>query len=284
MRSIEPREGRPKRRAALVCAAVMALGPTGCVGIASPEAVQRTFDYGQAFVPGAATRGGREVSYRGAVLQDRAFVGERSFEGYRELHEPWPDAAARRIKPGIRWPVVVFLHGCNGYGFYTQPVAEHYMALGAVVVAPDSMKRPGRIAMCGSGNMAYRANLRKEEARYAAERLAALPWVDPERIVLAGQSEGGNSVAAYSGGQFAAHIITGVSCRHNGGAVSAPAGTPVLAIKGADDTTYPDGRCAVGRTVGGSRSIVFPDRGHQVLTSPEAREAIETFLGECCGF
>ena len=64
--------------------------------------------------------------------------------------------------------------------------------------------------------------------------------------------------------------------------MSAPSGTPVLAIKGAEDTTYPDGSCAVRRTVGGSRSVLIPDRGHMVLTSFEAREVIRAFLATCC--
>lgn len=252
-------------------------------GCQSTEAVRRTFDYGQAFIPGAATRGGKELRYRGAVLPERAFVGERSGDGYREFEGSWLDAAGARIEPGARWPVVVFLHGCAGYASYTELVAEYYLAAGAVVVAPNSMNRPGRSAMCGSGNMAYRTNLRKQEAAHALARLVDLSWVDASRVVLAGQSEGGNAVAAYSDDGFAAHIITGINCRHNGGSVSAPRGTPVLAIKGADDTTYPDGKCSVGRTVGGSRSIVVPDRGHMVLTSQEAKAAIYEFLRSCCG-
>lgn len=254
-----------------------------CAGCQSAETVKRTFEYGQAFLPREATKSGHEVRYRGAVLSDREIVSEESPEGYRELTGSWLDAAASRIKPGTRWPVVVFLHGCNGFGHYTVPVAEYYLEAGAIVVAPNSMNRPGRVAMCGAGRMAYRVSLRKQEARYAAERLAALPWIDEGRIILAGHSEGGNSVASYSGDEFAAHIITGINCRHNGGAVSAPAGTPVLAIKGADDYLYPDGRCSVWRTVGGSRSMVIPGAGHMVVTSEEAKSAIHGFLVRCCG-
>ena len=271
------------RRSVLCMVAVTLCLTGGCTGIGSREAIERTFEYGQVFIPAQATRSGQEVRYRGDILSDRAFVGEQSSKGYREIAGTWLNPVAEQIKPGTRWPVVVFLHGCSGYAFYTKPVAEYYMAMGAIVVAPNSMNRPGRTAMCGSGSMAYRANLRKQEARYAAERLVTLPWVDPARMVLAGQSEGGNAVAAYSGDEFAAHIITGISCRHNGGAVSAPSGTPVLVIKGADDTTYPDGTCSVNRTIGGSRSIVIPDRGHMVLTSEEAKEAIDVFIRDCCG-
>lgn len=261
----------------MIVAAVLLSG-----GCGSTEAVKRTFDYGQAFIPAEATRSGKELRYRGAVLSDRSFVSEQSSEGYREIASPWFVAAGPRMKAGTRWPVVVFLHGCNGYGGYTTTVAEYYLAVGAVVVAPNSMNRPGRVAMCEAGRMAYRTNMRKQEARYAAAQLATLPWVDPEKLVLAGQSEGGNSVASYSGDEFAAHIITGINCQHNGGAVSAPAGTPVLAIKGADDYFYPDGSCSVWRTYGGSKSIVIPYSGHSVLTSTAAKELIYEFLRECC--
>lgn len=249
----------------------------------SIESVKPTFEYGQIFVPAAATVKGQELRYRGAVLADRAFVSEQSRRGYREFTGSWIDAVGARVKPGTHWPVVVFLHGCSGYSHYTTTVAEYYLALGAIVVAPNSMNRPGRVAMCGNGSMAYRTNLRKQEAEYALQQLSTFAWVDPQRIFLAGQSEGGNAVAAYSGGGFAAHIITGTNCRHNGGAVSAPARTPVLAIKGGDDTTYPEGKCSVGRTIGGSNSIVISGSGHVVVTSTQAVTAIYTFLGECCG-
>ena len=252
-------------------------------GCQTTEDIERTVDYGQAFFPADATKDGKELSYRGAVLSDRKFVGEQSSDGYREIASTWPDAASSKIKPKARLPVVVFLHGCTGYGHYTTPVAEFFLSTGAVVVAPNSMNRPGRVAMCATDNMAYRATLRKAEARHAAEKLAKLSWVDTKRMILAGQSEGGNSVASYSGDEFTAHIITGTSCRHNGGSVSAPAGVAVLAIKGAEDTTYPEGQCAVGRTYRGSRSIVIPDKGHMVLTSKEAQVAILEFLSECCG-
>lgn len=267
-------------RIIMLCIVVVAVFLSG--GCGTSEAVKRTFDYGQVFIPAEATQSGKELRYRGAVLSDRSFVSEQSSEGYREISSPWFEAAGPHIKPGTRWPVVVFLHGCRGYGFYTETVAEYYIAAGAVVVAPNSMNRPARVAKCGAGGMVYRANLRKQEARYAAEQLVAFPWVDRDRLILAGQSEGGNAVASYSGNEFAAHIITGISCAHNGGAVSAPTGTPVLAVKGADDTTYPDGRCSVWRIYGGSKSIVIPNSGHLVLTSKEAKAAIYRFLQECC--
>jgi dienelactone hydrolase len=262
------------------CALAIAAGfGSGCQ---SSEAVKNTFDYGRAYLPAEATKSGQEITYQGAVLKDRKFGSERSLQGYRNFPGSWLDAAGARIKPGTRWPVVVFLHGCSGYQLYTDTVARYYLAVGAIVVAPNSMNRPGRVAMCGAGSMAYRANMRKREAQYAVEQLATRSWVDSERIVLAGHSEGGNAVAAYSGDGFAAHIITGISCRHNNGAVSAPSGTPVLAIKGADDTTYPDGICSVGRTVGGSRSVLIPDRGHGVVTYREAQLEIYDFLRQCC--
>ena len=267
-------------RLARTCVLTAAISLGG--GCQSTEEVERTFGYGQAFIPAEATVSGSEVRYRGALLSDRSFVAEQSSQGYRELAGSWLDAAQAHVKPGTRWPVVVFLHGCKGYGLYTTRVAEYYLAAGMVVVAPNSMNRPGRTAMCNSGQMAYRAILRRQEARYAAEQLLALSWVDPGKMVLAGQSEGGNSVAAYSGDEFAAHIITGTNCSHNGGSVSAPSGTPVLAIKGSIDTTYPDGSCSVRRTDGGSRSIVIPNEGHMALLSGEAKAAIYQFLRACC--
>lgn len=265
---------------AIRCFFVLVMGIGG--GCQTTDDIKRTLDYGQAFFPASATKDGREVRNRGTVLSDREFVGEQGSDGYREIAGSWPDAVSSRIKPGVRLPVVVFLHGCSGYGHYTTAVAEFFLSSGVVVVAPNSLNRPGRMSMCGSGNMAYRATLRKAEAQFAAETLAKLSWVDTKKMILAGHSEGGNSVASYSGNEFTAHIITGTSCRHNGGSVSAPEGVSVLAIKGAEDTTYPDGRCAVRRKYRGSKSIVIPDKGHMVVTSKEAKNAILEFLSKCC--
>lgn len=268
--------------ALLVISATVGVGG-GCQTVSTKEAVDRTFDYGQAYLPAQATKDGKPVKYRVAAIDDAPLVAEETPDKYREFTGSWLKAAGERIVPGTRWPVVVFLHGCTGYAHYSSAVAEYYVAAGALVVLPNSFARPGREEMC-YGNMSLRESLRHAEARAAFQRLATQSWVDSNRIVLAGQSEGGNATASYSGNEFAAHIITGVSCKHNGGTVSAPANTPVLAIKGDEDQFYPGGEtCALRRSVGGSRSILLSGQGHMALLTEEAKAAIYKFLNECCG-
>jgi poly(3-hydroxybutyrate) depolymerase len=100
-----------------------------------------------------------------------------------------------------RWPAVVLLHGCTGLGGETPRQARVFASLGYAAFAPDSFARDGRTAQCHQQNRSHLA-MRHDEAETLRRRISQLPWIDPDRIVLAGHSEGGWAVGMYRGDAF----------------------------------------------------------------------------------
>ena len=130
--------------------------------------------------------------------------------------------------------------------------------------------------------MRHRVKLRTEEVAYALNEIRHLTWVDQKRVLLMGFSEGGNTVDSWSMPGFAAQIIMGSACTLVDGIPAAPASVAVLAIVGQNDDYRPGQSFWVERTNGGSRSIVIPGGPHKVADYPQTREAIRTFLHQCC--
>lgn len=242
----------------------------------SPEVVS-TWEFGSQYLPDTATNSGK--------MEDISFV-----------HED-PDGWSQRIqreylKPGTIVPAVIYLHGCAG-PLSAPTWATNMTRHGFAFFVPDSFKRPGRTPLCGSSSvrMSSRVRLRTEELLYTLNQVRQLPWVDQERILLMGHSEGGQTVAAFDGDGFIAHIILGSDCRFTisdtyktPGAPKAPRDVPVLNIVGSNDSYGYGGGCQVSRDFGGSRLIVVEDAGHHVQTAPQALAAIAEFLQACCGY
>lgn len=232
---------------------------------AGVSSVQATWRYGQYSVPGTYTRNHTDQFYK------------------PELGGPdWTISASADIQPGARVPVVVYLHGCAGIGHQAALYRKLLMSEGYAVFMPDSFARPGRRKCRDEGPLYQRVRLRKQEIAYASEQLRLLPWVDHQRTILMGFSEGGNAVDNWSDSRFRAEIITGSACTLVGGKPAAPAGVAVLAIVGAQDRYRPGKSCTITRTVGGSRSIVIPGANHEVADYAQTRDAITQFLRKCC--
>lgn len=193
----------------------------------------------------------------------------------------WTTSAEKKLKPGVKVPVVLYLHGCGGIheGYQYQRLL---LAQGYAVFMPDSFKRPGRRKCREEGTLWQRVRMRTEELEYALDRIRELPWVDQKRIILMGHSEGGNTTDNWSKPGFAAHIIIGSACTLVGGKPAAPEGVPVLAMVGEYDEFRPGMSCKVKRTVGGSKSIIIPGAPHRIAGYPETQEAIKVFLRQCC--
>ncbi len=193
---------------------------------------------------------------------------------------PWTDVAARRIKPGAKAPAVLFLHGCSGLirggvGYRILLMSEGY-----VVFEPDAFARPGHSCDTSSSSQ------RREEIVYALSKIRELPWIDQDRIILMGFSQGARTVASWEKPGFAAHVILASNCSRfqsqDGASPRAPAGVPVLAVVGAEDQYYKGSSCNVARRVGGSNSIVISRAGHDIVGHPELKDAIKSFLRQCC--
>jgi len=255
------------RRAVSILLAMLLL--TACQSsVRLPEGVTRvmaTWQYGAYAIPGTYTRSAQTETFR-------APPGGPS----------WTLAVERKLKPGAKVPVVLYLHGCTGIKEQATLYRSMLLVQGYAVFMPDSFQRPNRLECKNEGSLEYRVYLRLQELKYAAEQIRHLSWVDQKRVVLMGFSEGGNTVDHWKQKGFAAHIIIGSACTLVGGTPAAPPDVPVLAIVGEHDDYRPGLSCTVKRTVGGSKSIVIPAAHHQVAQYPQTREAIKSFLHQCC--
>ena len=186
-----------------------------------------------------------------------------------------------KISRGREFPLVLFMHGCAGLGAGlgggSSNAVTTFRSLGYAVVAPDSFARLGRNMECKpygrKRSKRFTLSLRAGEIRYALTQIPKLDWVDRSRLVLAGFSEGGNTVAEYRGEDaFVGYIVMGWDCRHG----LYPSG-PVLAIEGAHDPQK-KGVCAVGFREN-SDSIIVPNAKHDIGGYPETMAALRKFLG-----
>ncbi|MBT8435372.1 MAG: hypothetical protein KJN95_11935 [Gammaproteobacteria bacterium] len=184
----------------------------------------------------------------------------------------WTQVAAGHIKSGARSPAVLVLHGCSGLMPSPNAYRVFFVERGFAVIEPNSFARPGHA--CNSSPLKDRV----EDLGYAFEKIRALPWVDPDRIVLLGISQGGRAVADWDKPGFAAHIILANNC--GGGQLRAPAGIPVLAVVGEKDEYYHGSSCRVNRTDKGSGSIVIPNAPHGIIGHAETEQAMEALLNQ----
>jgi len=196
------------------------------------------------------------------------------------------DAATRGLAaaaPPGGYPVVLYLHGCTGFG--GTAALEEMARAGFLVVAPDSFARRFRPPQCtpstlSGGRNIYVFDFRLTEIAYAVDRLRGLAWADADRLLLLGESEGGLAAALYRGDDFRGRAILQWTCQ---GApyvrgLAAPPGEPVLAIVRGGDPWYdpartPGQRGDCGSFLAGrpaSESLVLgTDARHAVLDDPE---------------
>ena len=232
---------------------------------AAESDVARTWLYGSYTIPGDYTSDGETHT----IEQD---VGETI----------WTEAVKNIIKPGVKVPVVVYLHGCKGFGVEGEKYRKFIISEKMGFFMLDSFQRPGREKCRWEGSLQHRVGLRKEEIANAIKQINNLSWVDHGRLVLMGWSEGGNAVDNWNEQGFSAHIILSSACTLVGGSPAAPTDIPVLAIVGENDKYRPGQSCNINRSIGGSRSISIPGVGHRIASEDETFSAIKTFLAACC--
>ncbi len=151
---------------------------------------------------------------------------------------------------GKKLPAVVYMHGCSGIWSGTHTRMQFLAGNGFVVIAPASLARKKYPQSCDTETYTagmYRQTLkmRQADAGYAIEQVRELPFVDGDRIVLMGLSQGGITAATFEARDKRQHvrarIIEGWTCHddwpeYNG--VRAPASEPVLAMVGIDDPWF----------------------------------------------
>jgi len=168
--------------------------------------------------------------------------------------------------------------------------------LGFVVAAPASFARKKYAQSCDTKtNNAdlFRdvIRLRQNDAAYALRQLRKLPYVDPNKIVIMGLSQGAVTTATLrpQPGE-AARIIEGWTC-HAGWqeykGLKAKASTPVLSLIGELDpwykTKWVKGDCGrYMRKNNASRSVVYRSgrlmKEHELLDHGQPRKEVVQFL------
>ncbi len=187
-----------------------------------PEAVEQTWARAYFYVPADANPIGNGV------------IGGRRDLGAVRL-------ALDTLAKGPPRPVVVYLHGCGGFGNSGSINAGMLAEAGFVVVAPDSFARPRRVRTCDSkthsraGPKGIYKNViawRLEELDRALSGLKEFSWVDWNNLFLFGHSQGSNAAAAYPGTVFKGRIMSGTRCS---GGYKGPAEEPALAVYSEND-------------------------------------------------
>lgn len=222
--------------------------------------IAATWLWGHYVIPGTITKDGSPYRYAYPHTNPN-----------RIKDPPWTEVAARHIKGGAKAPAVVILHGCSGLIRGSVGYRMLILKEGFALFEPDAYARPGHSCEQSS------PDLRREEADYAREQIRALPWIDQRRVVLMGFSEGGKAVALRDKPGFAAHVILMAPAMPAG-----PGGVPILSVAGAkDDYAKPDAYHAVASSgANGSKAILIPDQGHDILAHPELKAALKEFLRE----
>lgn len=229
--------------------------------------VAATWFYGLHELPASATLSGSGISFHPSYKSTQA-----------------TDEAEKKLKPGVKIPAVVHLHGCAGFtdGDQHAEYQDLYLSLGYAVFMPDSFSRPNRERLCGLGGD-KKFYWRLEEAAYALKQIRKFPWIDKKRIFLSGFSEGGQTANMWSTNDFTGIIMLGSDCSKSGGSPVAPDEVPVLAIVGGEADEWTKGwSCKVTRTIGGSKSIILDDAAHQIAHYSKTQNAIKLFLKQCC--
>lgn len=208
------------------------------------------------------------------------------------------DLAAWRPDDARKLPAVVYMHGCSGLWSGSEARVQMMAELGFVTVAPASLAREKYAQSCDPATFRssmYREvlELRQHDAAFALEQVHALPFVDPDRVVLMGLSEGAIVTATFRaqgpGQAIAARIIEGWTC-HAGWPEyeGLNAGDePVLSLLAADDPWFQaewlQGDCGSEmRTGNGSRPVLYSeptlaDR-HELLEAEQPRDDLLRFL------
>lgn len=197
-----------------------------------------------------------------------------------------------------RVPVVVFLHGSSGLGLKAIGEWQQWLALqGIASIAPDSFALAGRLSYKSPVDRATYERvhaLRLSEVAPSVAALAAVPWADTSRLVLAGTSEGATSVARHSGSGFKGRILYAWSCEDNYFTAAhrtlLPPGQPLLNVISLTDPFFSPanpwlgnpqalGHCGDALKAHKNATVVLvAGAPHTLLMLPAARHATAGFL------
>ena len=195
-------------------------------------------------------------------------------------------------------PLVVVMHGSSGVA----PAIKEFQTwladeLGAASVAPDSLAIPDRLTYTSPVDVdTYERvhTLRLAELENALKASRDWSWVDRQRTLLAGSSEGAVAVGRYAGKDVAARLIYSWSCEDNYFVTAPRLGIgpkePVLNAISARDPYFSGanpwnkdravtGSCAAALKYDPKAEVMVLDADvHTILNRPEVRERTAQFL------
>ena len=202
-----------------------------------------------------------------------------------------------------RVTTVLFLHGSSGLGLKAIGEWQLWLAsLGVASMAPDSFALPDRITYTSpiaTDIYEHIHSLRASEIRAGLSALQKTTWANPNRLILAGASEGAVAVARYPGREFAARIVYSWSCEPNY-FVTAPrnafeADEPVLNIISSVDPYFSPSNPWLGNPAARGHCadalkddkraviVLIPGAPHTLLNLPAARDATAALLAALTG-
>jgi hypothetical protein len=197
-------------------------------------------------------------------------------------------------------PVVLFMHGSSGLGLKAIADWQQWLAsLGVASIAPNSFALKDRLTYTSPIDKDTYEKLhafRASEIEITLKALQKMAWVDANKIVLAGTSEGSVPVARYKGKEFAGRILFAWSCENNyfvkSHETTIPDDQPTLNIISSTDPYFSPsnnwlgnaqgvGHCGAALKNNKKASIVLiPGGPHTVLTFPQAKGPVQGFLAD----
>ena len=190
----------------------------------------------------------------------------------------------------------MFLHGSSGLALKAIGEWQQWLCgLGYASIAPNSFALPDRVTYKSPIDKdAYERihALRASEIAPALNALKGQSWVDTNRLVLAGTSEGAVPVARHAGPEFAARMLYAWSCEVNY-FVKSPQNAfepnkPVLNVISATDPFFSKSNSWVGNAQGHcgpalaanpqASVLLVPNAPHTLINLPAARSATAGFL------
>jgi dienelactone hydrolase len=213
--------------------------------------------------------------------------------GWQGAIEQMPAVAASR-----RSPLAIVMHGSSGVaGFVKEYQAWLAQELGLPSIAPDSLAIPERLTYTSPIDKPTYERvhaLRLAELDNALTQARALPWVDPDRIVVIGTSEGAVPVARLGDARPFARIMYAWSCEANyfveAPRTAIPKETPTLALIAVKDPYFsPDNPWNKGYDVKGTCAGALKEHAqalvatlstdkHTIVNLAEARDVAKVFL------
>jgi dienelactone hydrolase len=243
-------------------------------------------------IRGSATRHTPESAV--AVVQDANLALPAAIAGGNAWFGKWRDRPAVTAAG----PMVLFLHGSSGLKLAAIEDWQRWLAsLGIASLAPDSFALPDRLTYSSPVDKAVLERihaLRASEVGLALAALQSFPGTDPQRIVLAGTSEGATTIARNADPAFAARMIFSWSCEDNyfveAHRTQVIADQPVLSVISAVDPFFSPanrwlgnaaarGDCAAA--LAGARQatvVLVPGAPHTLLNLPYVRAVTRGFL------